>query len=554
MNHLKALIIICMTCISLSWANYVRTDSPHATMRSFLDAFKHWDAEGQTEVLKTLDLDFLPSSLRKSQGPILAEYTKEVLDRTLYLNFDLIPKQTKDSVFTLVEHPSGYLVLRKNDKGQWRFSDATLRNIETFYRDVKSQPLLSNVTQQHSKSFMFQLKEEYFGPKSWFGAELFLLKNWQWTGLLLLFVLGALLQGIFRILAPRITETIHKRFFAHSIITEHKVIIYKPLGHLIMSLVWINILPFLALPLQAEQILFVAAKIFFSLTLVWTLWRLVDWLAEILHDKALSTDSKFDDLLIPFIKTGMRVFVIALTLILTAETLNLPIQNVIAGLGIGAMAFAFAAKDTIENLFGSLTILLDRPFNIGDWVIIDGVEGTVEKLGFRSTRIRTFYNSQITLPNSKMISATVDNMGEREYRRIKTNLGLTYDTPAEKIQLFTQGIRTLIDHHPYTRKDYYQVYFNHYNSASLDILVYCFLKVPDWSTELQERERLFIDILKLAQQLGVEFAFPTQTIHMASEKSTGSGTVLPRDQVELLARQMAESHYINGEKPPQPKV
>lgn len=546
------LLLIFVIIPHFIFANVIRTDSPNASIRTFVDAFKDWETDGKQEVLKTLDLDFLPPSLRQTQGPVLAEYVKEVLDRTLYLDFEAIPSTTKDSIFVLLEHQEGSIILHKSEYGQWRISQKSLKKIENFYQEVKTLPVLNNVSQYHEQSLTFRLKENYFGRNSWLGKELFLLQNWQWTGLFGLFLMGAILQGVFRISAPRIASWFQRKYFREEV-TAHKAIIYKPLGHLIMSLVWLNALPLLALPLRAEQILFVAAKIFFSLSLIWTLWRVVDWLTEILYAKALQTESKFDDLLVPFIKTGMRVFVVALTLILTAETLNLPIQNLIAGLGIGAMAFAFAAKDTIENLFGSLTILLDRPFNIGDWVVIDGVEGTVEKLGFRSTRIRTFYNSQITLPNSKMISATVDNMGERQYRRIKTHLGLTYDTPAEKIQLFVEGIRTLIQNHPYTRKDYYQVYFNQYSAFSLDVLLYCFLEVPDWSTELQEKERLFLDILKLSQEIGVSFAFPTQTIHMADDSAPDTQTFLPHEQVQGIAKNMSQAHFINGQKPSPPK-
>lgn len=527
--------------------------SPKATVKTFINSFKKWDGQGQADVIKTLDLDFLPSNLSKSNAPMLAEYLKEVLDRTIFIEMDKISSSPKDSIYILVETKIGSVALSIGANGQWRFNQNTLREIESFYHQIKDKPLLMNVVQHHEKSLIFKLKEEYFGSKSWLGQEILLIRNWQWIGLLLLLMAGAILQGIFRILSPKAANWIHKTVFLQVGI-KHKVILYKPMGHLLMSLVWMKSLPLLSLPLQAEQILYVSAKIFFSLTLVWTLWRVVDWVAEILTTKATNTESKFDDLLIPFVRTGLRVFVVALSMILTAETLNLPIQNLIAGLGIGAMAFAFAAKDTIENLFGSLTILLDRPFNIGDWVVIDGVEGTIEKLGFRSTRIRTFYNSQVTLPNSKMISATVDNMGEREYRRIKTTLGITYNTPAEKIQLFVEGIRTLIDHHPYTRKDYYQVYFTNYSSSSLDILIYVFLKVPDWSTELREKERLFIDILKLSQQLGVDFAFPTQTIHMAPEHSDGSKTSLPLEHIQELARQMAMSHFIDGKPPKPPKI
>jgi len=124
----------------------------------------------------------------------------------------------------------------------------------------------------------------------------------------------------------------------------------------------------------------------------------------------------------------------------------------------------------------------------------------------------TFHNSVITIPNSKMVNTQVDNYGVRQYRRAKIMLSITYSTPPEKIDAFCEGIRELIRLHPYTRKDYYHVYFNKFGASSLDILLYLFFEVPDWSTELRERHRLFVDILRLADRIGVEFAFPTQTL------------------------------------------
>ena len=118
------------------------------------------------------------------------------------------------------------------------------------------------------------------------------------------------------------------------------------------------------------------------------------------------------------------------------------------------------------------------------------------------------------MPNANLIRANVDNFGRRSYRRIKTNLSLTYDTPPEKIEAFCEGIREIIRCHPHTRKDYYHVYFNQFNSSSLDILLYCFLDVSEWAIELRERQRLFLDIVRLANRLKLSFAFPTQSLHM----------------------------------------
>jgi MscS family membrane protein len=239
---------------------------------------------------------------------------------------------------------------------------------------------------------------------------------------------------------------------------------------------------------------------------------------------------------------SLRVFVVVIGIIFIADNLDVDVSSLLAGRGVGGLAFALAAKDLLGNFFGSLTVLLDRPFHIGDWVIIGDVEGTIETVGFRSTRVRTFYNSLITMPNSILTTTKIDNMGARRYRRMKSMLSLTYDTSPEKIDAFCEGIRELIQLHPYMRKDYYQVYFNEYGAASLDILVYVFWETPDWNTELRERHRFLLDILRLAKQLDVEFAYPTQTLYLKQDDGQ-------RDTPQAFKTTMSEAEsFAMGQK------
>ncbi len=241
-------------------------------------------------------------------------------------------------------------------------------------------------------------------------------------------------------------------------------------------------------------------------------------LSDILKRKAAATATKFDDLLVPLFRKSLKIFVTVVGIVFLASVLKFNVTSLLAGLGLGGLAFTLAAQDSVKNLFGSMTVIMDRPFQVGDWVRIGSTEGSVEEVGFRSTRIRTFYNSRITVPNGTLISAVVDNMGARRYRRVKTMLSLTYDTPPEKIDAFCEGIRELIRRHPYTRKDYFHVYFNQFSASSLDVLLYTFLETPEWGTELREKHRLFNDILRLANRLKVEFAFPTQTLHLMKDE------------------------------------
>jgi MscS family membrane protein len=251
-------------------------------------------------------------------------------------------------------------------------------------------------------------------------------------------------------------------------------------------------------------------------------------------EKAAKTETRLDDQLVPLIRRTAKAFMIVIGGIFVLQNLNVDVASLVAGLGLGGLAFALAAKDTLANTFGSLVIFVDRPFQIGDWVVNGDSEGTVEDVGFRTTRIRTFYDSLVTVPNAKLTDTAIDNMGMRAYRRIKVVLGLTYSTTPEQMQAFVEGLRAIVAAHPETRKDKYEIHFNNFGAFSLDVLFYVFVKVPGWSDELRARHELFLSALKLAKDVGVEFAFPTQTLHVDSfpqQPSRPVGHALARDRL-----------------------
>ncbi len=284
----------------------------------------------------------------------------------------------------------------------------------------------------------------------------------------------------------------------------------------------------------------------------------------IISRPARRTINRLDDVLVPLLRKTAKIVVVIIGAIFILRALGVgdtTVNKMFAGLGLGGLAFALAAQDTLKNFFGSIAVVLDRPFQVGDWIKIGSVEGTVESVGLRSSRIRTFYNSQITVPNSEILNATVDNMGRRRFRRIRCMISVTYSTTPEQLDAFCEGIRELIRQLPYMRKDYFHAYVNEFAGSSIDILLYCFLETPDWSTELRERHRLFLDILRVARRLGVEFAFPTQTVHLhrgsgPSERAS-SGPALPANEDdstafgrEIAAAVVRETMGEDPEKPP----
>jgi MscS family membrane protein len=205
-------------------------------------------------------------------------------------------------------------------------------------------------------------------------------------------------------------------------------------------------------------------------------------------------------------------------LIQGADELGFPAYSVLAGLGVGGLAVALAARDSIANLLGSLLIMVEKPFRIGHYIRLSGTEGAVEDVGFRSTRIRTLDNSLISIPNNTVVNTTVENLSLRTMRRQRFLVQITYDTPRERVEEMVAGIRQLITDHPLTNKSNFQVRFNNFGESSLDILVMFYLDVDDYGVELREREAMLLQIIDFAKDVGVEFAFPTRTLHVETTR------------------------------------
>jgi len=474
---------------------------------------------------KCLDLSEISELTRDDVGPKLAFQLKQILDRIERVNFSRISKNPNSpDPWVLKKEPRISIASRPN--GEWLFSPATIAAMEDLFEQYGSLDPVKGITDT-SKAIPLALLLRSKVPQS-LQNQHFILEDWQWISLVVLIFVGLAFDRLITVFAQTVLIIRMRQWLAE---VDQDLIrkSLRPFGLFAMAVLWRAGLGFLDLPQNIFEILVVAVRFIAVTSVVWGLYRLVDVASAALEIRSAKTRTKFDDLLVPLFRKSAKVFIATFGLVFIAETMDLPLGSLFAGLGIGGLAFAFAAQDTVANLFGSLTIILDRPFHVGDWIIMDSIEGTVEEVGFRSTRIRTFYDSLITVPNSKINTSAIDNMGERRYRRWKTLVSITYDTPPEKIEAFTEGIRELVRKHPYTRKDYFHVYLNQFGASSLDILLYIFFRVPDWATELRERHRMAVDILRLAERMGVELAFPTQTLYMKPGGETAPNTSLMSD-------------------------
>ncbi|WP_438970427.1 mechanosensitive ion channel family protein [Methylophaga sp.] len=518
--------------------------TPQATVKQFISAmtkFTTGDEESIKTAIDTLDLSKVSQLIRDERGQETARLLFTIIQLADIPQFADIPSETAKGSYVLFRSEQGNIVLKQNEQKNWLFSSKTVDKVPLIFQALTDNHTIdtngdSAVTLPTSVQLRSQMPSVL--------KQGFILEYWQWLGLFLIIVLGSIAD---KILAWVLKFNVGRWQKKHPSFETLDSNVLRPLGLMAMAIIWWSGLNMLGLPDTALLILLVAVKVLVSLSGIWSAFRVVDIFDALWTNKALQTSNKFDDLLVPMISKSMKVFVVVIGIVFAADNLNIDVTSLLAGLGLGGLAFALAAKDLLGNFFGSITVLLDRPFSIGDWVVIGDIEGMVEEVGFRSTRVRTFYNSLVTMPNSILTTTKIDNMGARRYRRMKTNLAVTYDTPPERIDAFCEGIRKIIQMHPYMRKDMYQVYFNEYGAASLNILVYVFWATPDWNTELRERHRFLLDVLRLARQLEVEFAFPTQTLYLKRGNVTGPDvqSFKPNmSQQEAFARGQTEAESI----------
>ncbi|MEM9352537.1 MAG: mechanosensitive ion channel family protein [Planctomycetota bacterium] len=534
--------------------------SPREVLKSFL---RRMVRDDKVAAAQLLDLSELNAEAVTSRGPDLAFQ----LFRTMQQLVELPPAEEwplleSEGAFDRVPDDPQYprpwhlsdlprydveeaeeIVIAQGGDGWWRFSASTVAMIESLYESAEEQGPRSVFTVETTTTVPLSERVRRLFPAAMQGAVLGL-PAYQWVCLIILAAAGLAVQWVVRSLLTPVADAVLHRAEPDFKSTTARV--WGPLALLANAATWYWGARAIALPLSVVGWMLVLLKLLTALAAVRAAFAVIDLVALAVRSRAKETTRRFDDLVVPLAATTTKVLAsfLGLLVVLAAFSEELP-ATLLGGLGIGGVALALASQDTLSNFFGSVMVLFDRPFERGDWVVVDGIEGEVEEVGFRSTRIRTGLNSQVTMPNSKLASASVDNMGRREYRRYLTRLGVEYGTTPEQIEAFCEGIRELIRRHPHTRKDFYAAYFNDFGASALEVLLVVYFIVPDWATELRERHRLLADIVRLAERLEVAFAFPTQTVHLFNEEAQRKAR--PVDDPEKLGDDLAEA--IAGELP-----
>ena len=407
--------------------------NPRDTMRTFIEQYDRWKKNGKTHVLSTMNLSAVDPAIWEWQAPLLSYYLLGAINRISEVVYQEIPNDPKSKKpYVHFHHPLGDIVIAPYEvegKTQWKFTPETLGTIERLFEEMEDVPLKVPIRMISENVLYFKLKNlaQSISPllvKKFYNTAL-----WQ----IALLALIVFLAGWISYFSKWFIFKIVKRFYLTKRWTDEMITLrfLRPVQILTFGL----LLLYGAHQLGLSDFLFAIIKTFTHLLIVmsvaWILFELIDIIIALFKIRAKRKALEVDDIFLSIISSILRIGVIIAAIFMVAEIMGIPYKTVVAGLGIGGLAFAIAAKDTIANFFGSAIIIADRPFKTGDKIKIGSDIGIITNVGIRSTRIRTIYDTVLTVPNNRITQEMIDNYTERDAMRVDTEFFLSLNTNKE---------------------------------------------------------------------------------------------------------------------------
>ncbi|WP_437729391.1 mechanosensitive ion channel family protein [Sorangium sp. So ce861] len=481
----------------------VAPDSPRASVRDFFELCR---AGEYAEAARFLDLP------PKGDGAALAQKLKAVLDRHIWVDLETISPHaqgdTQDNLGAGVEQiakiptRTGYqpvrLVRRTTPDGvRWIFSRATVERVDDWYARLEDRWLRDHLPPALLRP----------GPRE--------LLWWQWLALPVLALAGWLVGAVLSFLL----RALLRRLVVRTESPLDDALLEGTRGPLTFASALLAIeiaLPWLGLYAPAEAFLDKVVRAGVFVAVFWFALRAIDAVGGRLLAAPATRDNPAARSLVPLMGRIAKVSIVIVGAIAVLSELGYPVASLIAGLGIGGVALALAAQKTVENLFGSVSIGIDRPFQVGDFVKVDALLGTVETIGLRSTRIRTLDRTIVTIPNGKLADLQIESYTARDRMRLACVLGLVHETTPEQLRAIIEGCERALRAHPKIWPDDVVVRFIGVGPSSLDVEVMAWFQTTDFGEFRTMRQEMLITFLELIASAGSRLAHPTQTLHVAT--------------------------------------
>jgi small-conductance mechanosensitive channel len=501
----------------------LRRHNPRHTMRSFMHGMRNWDRGGDEEALDTLDLSYLPLHLRPIEGPIVADYLRQVIDRIGYVIWQEIPNDPDMTVpYIHYSHPHGDIMIvrqagAEGEQARWMFAASTLQQVPSLFSAVQNIPISKGLGTPEPVTQFFQLREAIRGISPALLNRSVLFENWQW-GALVVAVIVSLLAGWLAALALTAVLAIGRNSENEMARTDTGNKLRWPLRISVAALALMLLLANLGLLHSglgySARIVGLIAVI--AVTIL--VFQLIGTVGGYFFRRAEKTPSYIDEIVVSLTAGLLKLLTVVLGIFAAADIVGLPYEGVITGLGIGGIALAFAARDTVSNMLGGAILMADRPFKRGDMIATEGELALIENVGLRSTRLRTLDDSLLIIPNAQLSDKAITNWGKRRKRRVILQIGLTYDTPRSKLDKFVERLKAVYSELPRADTSNFTVGLMQFGPSSIDIELRGYFHVYGYEAQVAAQHELLGNIIDLAEKLGVSFAFPTRTVHLVHEE------------------------------------
>jgi MscS family membrane protein len=484
--------------------------TPRSSMLGYLEAARAGDWE---RAANHLDLRAVPRAEREERGPELARALKSVLDRTLWVDVDALsdaPEGLRDDGLPAGRESVGVIhaargpvdvtldrVPRSDGVRIWKVSAATV----------------ARIPELHEEFGLGWLERRL--PGVLVDVAVFEVRLWQWFALLASLAVAYLLS----LLATSTLRAILRPLARSSKTTlddELLDLVVGPLRLLAGLLLFHVAVVSLALAVPVRRFFFGVEEALAVFAVAWGLFRAVDLLAQRLG-RRLEAGGPADAGLVPLGRKTIKVLIGALAGLAALDSFGFDVTALLAGLGVGGIAVALAAQKSVENLFGALTLMTDRPVRPGDFCRFGDRIGTVEEVGLRSTRVRTLDRTVVTIPNAEFATLQLENFALRDRIWLHAKLGLRYETTPDQLRFALIEIRKLLYAHPKVDPDPARVRFVGFGDFSLDLEVFAYVRTTDFGEFLAVREDLFLRIMDVVARSGSGFAFPSQTAYLARD-------------------------------------
>jgi MscS family membrane protein len=480
--------------------------SPRDTLRTFLEGMKTWDRGGDAQAIATIDLSHVADVLKSEQGRLTSQYLIRIIDRVGHMPLQSIPNSgLSREPFVYFEHPEGRILVEPIGTGEatrWKFSAETVQNARSLFSAVQHLPEVHTLDPAFipaSPVFTLRQQVKTYAP-ALLGDVLGRgrVEYWQVLGALLI-VGGAIAlsllfrsAGVWLLMRPSL-----KHHVAH----PRRLAAGASVG--LAFVLAAEVIPSLGLPASMRQFTLPVLGSLVLVAFMYAAWQAVALLSSVLQGYAERTETQFDNILITFGAGVARLTVVAVTGLVIGHLWSVPTTGLLAGLGLGGLAIAIASKETLSNVFGAGVLLGDRPFRTGDRIIAGDINGWVEAVGIRSTRIRTLSDSLLIVPNGKLTELTINNLGARRRRTFSTTLLVTSGSTPEKLRSFTEAISNRISSDPIYDPSVTEVHITGIVAEGVRVEISTALNTRSGTAFRKETNDLLLDILRLAESQGL---------------------------------------------------